>query len=382
MKSSRWSGRVAALIAVFAFLLGGVGAAAAQDAGRSPTPVPHPIAPTGEAPQSPEAGNVTAYDAWTGDGNWNYKDWFFPGEVIEYVVTVNNTTGNDRDITLEYEVFGPDGELVDGGAAWTYNLTTGPGIMSWGIQWVVPAGHGGWHQLVGSVTYQGNTTQAGSSGHNVYGSTAGNYLFADGFEWTPDLSNWSARKTDNGDLYVTPDATLVGWNGLAVVIDDKKPLYLTDETPWSEWTYSAAFFFDPNSIVMKNGNVHNIFVERNEANRPINIVQFRRLGADYQLRFQTRKDGGGFINTPWQTISDGPHRLTIGWSSSIWPGYNNGTYTFGIQKYPYDGTEWWWFKYDIDNDTSRIDSVLLGPSSGIDKQTKGTYYFDGFDSWR
>lgn len=92
-------------------------------------------------------------------------------------------------------------------------------------------------------------------------------------------------------------------------IDDNKPLYLLDETPWSEWTYSAAFFFDPNSIVMKNGNVHNIFVERNGAGLAINIVQFRRFSNQYQLRFQTRTDGAAYVNTPWQTIWRCPHRL-------------------------------------------------------------------------
>lgn len=379
MNSYRY-GKATVLVVVFALLLV-VGSAGAQ-APAPPVPVPVQVAPAEAAPQSPDAGNVTAYDARTGDSTWAYKDWFFPGETITYIVGVNNTTGSNKNMTLEYTVYGPDGEFIDGGASWTYNLTTGPGVVGWGIQWIVPAGHGGYHTLVGRVTYNGNTTEATSPGHLVYGSTVSNYLFDDSFEWTSNLSNWSGKQTDGGDLHYDPSAVIVGTQGLAVVIDDNKALYLLDETPWSEWTYSAAFFFDPNSITMKSGNVHNIFVERNEANLPINIVQFRRLGANYQLRFQSRKDSSGFFNTPWQTISDGPHRLTIGWSSSIWPGYNNGSYTFGIQKYPYDGTEWWWFKNNIDNDTRRIDSVLLGPSSGIDKQTRGTYYIDGFDSWR
>ena len=165
-------------------------------------------------------------------------------------------------------------------------------------------------------------------------------------------------------------------------IDDNKPLYLLDETPWSEWTYSAAFFFDPNSIVMKNGNVHNIFVERNAAGLAINIVQFRRYTNQYQLRFQTRTDGAAYVNTPWQTIGDAPHRLTISWWAAAGPGLKNGGYYFQIETYPNTGEWWAWTKSNIDNDTRRIDSVLFGPSFGIDKQTRGTYYLDGFDSWR
>jgi len=382
MNRRYWCSHTALWVALFAFLLIG-STAAAQEAGGPPTPVPQLIAPAGEVPQSPDAGTVTAYDASTGDSTWTYKDWFFPGETITYIVGVNNTTGSNKQIELTYTIYGPDGEIVSGGDPWwTYTLTTGPGIWGWGIQYIVPAGHGGYHTLVGDVTYQGNTTTAYSPGHFVYGSSSWNYLFDDPFEWTSDFSNWSAKQTDNGDLHYDPAAMLVGTQGLAVVIDDNKPLYLLDETPWSEWTYSAAFFFDPNSIVMKNANVHNIFVERDGAGLAINIVQFRRYANAYQLRFQTRTDGTKYVNTPWQTIGDGPHRLTIGWSAATGPGHKNGSYTFGIEPYPNISGSWWWFKYNIDNDTRRIDSVLLGPSSGIDKQTRGTYYLDGFDSWR
>ena len=382
MNTNRRCVNAAVLVALFAFLLIGGSLAGALEPPAPPVPVPFSIAPAGEAPQTPDAGNVTAYDAWTGDSNWVAKGWFFPGETVTYVVGVNNTTGSNKNMTLRYTVYGPDGEFIDGGASWTYNLTTGPGIVGWGIQYIVPAGHGGYHMLVGRVIYNGNTTEVASPGHSVLGSTANNYLFDDSFEWTSNLSNWSAKQTDGGDLHYDLGAVIVGMQGLAVVIDDNKPLYLLDETPWSEWTYSAAFFFDPNSIVMKNGNVHNLFVERDGAGLLINIVQFRRYTNKYQLRFQTRKDGAGYFNSPWMTIADGPHRLTIGWSSSIWPGYNNGTAYFQIEPYPNYGGDQSWSKSNIDNDTRRIDSVLLGPSLGIDKQTRGTYFLDGFDSWR
>ncbi len=379
MKTHRRRVNAAVLVALFAFLLIGSGLVAAQE---SPAPVPFPIAPAGEPPQSPDAGTVTAYDAWTGDDAGTFKDWFFPGEVINYVVGVHNTTGSNKNFTLRYTVYGPDGEVVDGGAAWTYNLTTGPGITGWYVEYIVPAGHGGYHTLVGRVTYNGVSTEASSPGHLVYGSTVANHLFDDSFEWTSNLSNWSAKQIDGGDLHYDPSAVIVGTQGLAVVIDDNKPLYLLDETPWSEWTYSAAFFFDPNSVVMKNGNVHNIFVERDAAGLAVNIVQFRRYANRYQLRMQTRKDGTGYFNSPWMTIADGPHRLTIGWSSSIWPGYNDGRAEFYIEPYPNYGGNQSWIKSNIDNDTRRIESVLLGPSSGIDKPTRGTYFLDGFDSWR
>jgi hypothetical protein len=36
----------------------------------------------------------------------------------------------------------------------------------------------------------------------------------------------------------------------------------------------------------------------------------------------------------------------------------------------------------MDNDTRRIDRVRLGALTGIDTGTRGTYYFDAFESRR
>ena len=36
----------------------------------------------------------------------------------------------------------------------------------------------------------------------------------------------------------------------------------------------------------------------------------------------------------------------------------------------------------VDNDTRRIDRSQLGAVSGIDSGTRGTYYFDAFESHR
>jgi hypothetical protein len=36
----------------------------------------------------------------------------------------------------------------------------------------------------------------------------------------------------------------------------------------------------------------------------------------------------------------------------------------------------------VDNDQQRVDWIALGAVSGIDSKTRGTYYFDGFESRR
>ena len=55
---------------------------------------------------------------------------------------------------------------------------------------------------------------------------------------------------------------------------------------------------------------------------------------------------------------------------------NNGSVTMWI-----DGTQIG-SATAIDNDTRRIESVQLGAVSGIDTGTRGTYYFDAFESRR
>ena len=92
MNTNRRCVNAAVLVALFAFLLIGGSLAGALEPPAPPVPVPFSIAPAGEAPQTPDAGNVTAYDAWTGDSNWVAKGWFFPGETVTYVVGVNNNT--------------------------------------------------------------------------------------------------------------------------------------------------------------------------------------------------------------------------------------------------------------------------------------------------
>src|SRR6185503_15926084 len=83
-------------------------------------------------------------------------------------------------------------------------------------------------------------------------------IFADGFE-SGNLAAWTSNSNDLGDLSVSNSAALVGTRGLQAVIDDINSIYVTDDTPNAEPRYRARFYFDPNSIVMLNGDTHFIF---------------------------------------------------------------------------------------------------------------------------
>ena len=200
-------------------------------------------------------------------------------------------------------------------------------------------------------------------------------IFADSFE-AGNLSAWSANVVDVGDLSVSPAAALVGASGLQAVLDDNNTIYLTDDSPQSERRYRLRFYFDPNSITMANGNAHYNFYGYTGASTVVMRMGFRFSQSNYQVQGGVRSDGGTWTNTSWFTISDGPHAVEFDWLAATASGANNGglgLWIDGLQRSNITG---------IDNDTRRIDRVRLGPISGIDSGTRGTYYFDAFESRR
>lgn len=97
-----------------------------------------------------------AVDVWTSDENWNIKSTFDPGDLIKWVITVDNSTGKDTDITLDYLVLGPSGETIH---SWNGMVTTPSGIIFWGLPGTIPTGVGGTHTFIGRVTYQSDETE-------------------------------------------------------------------------------------------------------------------------------------------------------------------------------------------------------------------------------
>ena len=200
-------------------------------------------------------------------------------------------------------------------------------------------------------------------------------IFADGFE-SGNLSAWSSSRTDGGDLSVSTAAALIGGKGLQAVIDDNNTLYVTDDRPNAEPRYRARFYFDPNSISMVSGNAHHFFYGFSSTSTSLLMVEFRKSSGNYQLRTQLLNDGATWKNTSWFTISDGPHAIELDWRAATAAGANNGGLTLwidGVQQANLTG---------VDNDTRRIERVRLGAVSGIDTGTRGTYYFDAFESRR
>jgi hypothetical protein len=200
-------------------------------------------------------------------------------------------------------------------------------------------------------------------------------IFSDGFE-TGDLSAWSSSVTDGGNLNVTNVSAMLGSYGLQAVINDNNSIYVEDGTPSNEPHYRARFYFDPNTISMRSGNALYIFVGYNASGTNTIRVEFRYSSASYQLRVSLIRDNSTWISGSWYTISDGPHYVELNWQAATTSGANNGYLTFWI-----DGTQRENLS-GIDNDTRRIDYVRLGVVAGLDNGTRGTLYFDAFESRR
>ena len=204
-------------------------------------------------------------------------------------------------------------------------------------------------------------------------------IFADGFE-TGDLSIWSSSVSDAGDLSVSPSAALAGSNGLQTVINDNNANYVSDNTPNAEPRYRARFYFDPNSIVMADRDAFYLLYGYSGTSTGVLRVELRMFKLHYQVRAALRNDSNGWTNSSWLNIADAPHWIELDWQAAAVAGANNGSLSLwidgeinGAPSASVSG---------IDNDTRRIDQIQFGVESGIDAGTRGTLYFDAFESRR
>jgi hypothetical protein len=200
-------------------------------------------------------------------------------------------------------------------------------------------------------------------------------IFADGFE-SGNFSNWSACVTDVNDLSVSVGAKSIGNYGMQALLDDNAAIYCTSDHPNAETRYRARFYFDPNSIAMASGDAHFIFNGFMGTSTAVMRVEFRYFSGTYQVRARLLDDGSTWTNTNWFMISDAAHFIELDWQASTALGANDGGLAFWIDGVPQVNLT------GVDNDTRRIDRVRLGAVTGIDTGTRGTYFFDSFESRR
>jgi hypothetical protein len=199
-------------------------------------------------------------------------------------------------------------------------------------------------------------------------------IFSSNFDLA-GFSDWSATVTDSGDLSISPSAALVGQSGMAALIDDRRSIYVTDNSPAAETRYRVRFYLDPNGLTLSSTPI-TVFYGFTGSSTQVLRVELRFSGGTYQLRAGTRNDGNTWVSTGWINLNDASHYLELDWLAATAAGANNGALAFwvdGLQSGSLSG---------IDNDKRRIDLISLGVLAGLTSSTRGTIFFDAFESRR
>jgi hypothetical protein len=200
-------------------------------------------------------------------------------------------------------------------------------------------------------------------------------IFTDGFE-SGNFSAWSSSVTNNGTLSVSAAAAMVQTRGMQAGINSNTSIYVVDTSPVNEARYRARFYFNPNSITMTNGNAHYLLYGLTGTEAVTLRVEFGKSSTSYRIRADISSNSTSWTATSWYNISNTAHYIEIDWRAATAAGANDGGLTLwidGVQRANLTG---------INNNVRRIESARLGAVAGIDKATRGTTYFDAFQSNR
>ncbi len=250
-----------------------------------------------------------------------------------------------------------------------------------GTAWDCPTGMG-LDNLVLALARDGASLYAGGFFTNAGGDTDADYigmfplpwLFEDGFE-SGDMTAWSGFNTGSGNMTVDAACALDGTYGLCLPSTNNKRKQMIDQVPADEEFYYASFLLDPNGIDISGAADRiRIFTGRNDATFPF-IVLLRDVGASYSVRLRVANDDGSYSDTAFYPITDALHTIAVEWKADAYDGATNGygaLYIDGVLMAT---------QAAVDNDTLRVDKILLGITSRMDDIVfVGTMYIDDFRS--
>jgi hypothetical protein len=199
-------------------------------------------------------------------------------------------------------------------------------------------------------------------------------IFSDDFE-TGDLSLWSAQRTDGGDLRTSAAAAAIGAQGLEALIDDGNAIYVSDERPDQEAHYRVSFYLHPASMPMADGESFLIMRALHGSASALQ-ANLEYVAASYRVVVAAADDAGSWrLGTP-VVLGNSANLIEIEWRAASTGGANDGFTTLwvnGVRQVDLTG---------LDNDSRRVDSVRIGAAGGIDSGTRGTIFFDEFESYR
>ena len=187
------------------------------------------------------------------------------------------------------------------------------------------------------------------------------------------MAAWSTTATNAGRLSVQTSAALSGTYGLHASLVNRNQMYVADITPSAASAYNARFVFDPNSVTIGSGKVHDLFHGLDAGARTAldgpGPRGDRRLPGSRRLTAPVGLDHVLVV----VDLTDAPHTIEIGWQAASTPTGNNGA-----QRLWLDGTLRQ-AQTTLANGTTRLEEARLGPQV-IPTGVAGTEYFDAFAS--
>jgi hypothetical protein len=201
-------------------------------------------------------------------------------------------------------------------------------------------------------------------------------IFSDDFE-SGTLSAWSAVVNDSGHLAAGPAGALAGSAGLEAVIVDRKPLYVTDDSPTAEKRYHARFWMDASALVTdRSSRQTKIFSLVSSAPTPQEVVtlMLRMRSGGPQLMARVRTGSGGMRDSAWVKLGNGPQAVEIDWKKAS-TGVHDGlldVWIGGVLAIDTSG---------LDNELRFVDGAQLG-AIVVPAGTTGRLRFDSFASRR
>ena len=162
-----------------------------------------------------------------------------------------------------------------------------------------------------------------------------------------------------------------GWGSEWAVDGLGSEIYGVDPTPSAETILTLEFYFDPNSIVMVDGDLVTLVRTPSPGGGDVAYAATLALvGTDYKLALLAKTDVGGNVNLTAQTLSDGPVLVRIEWAAASAPAANDGSLELFLDDVSKVSNT------TIDNDTHNITDIRVGAVIMFDAGTVGTFYLD------
>ena len=157
-----------------------------------------------------------------------------------------------------------------------------------------------------------------------------------------------------------------GTYGMAIPVMDTTARYVSFTDPTAETEVTVECEFDPNSLVMGNGE--NFYLVSGDVDFFVRLYYLTASG--YYLQPFIREDDLSYTNGGYTAISDGVHKIRVVWEASSGVGNDDGYMKLYIDDVFIETLD------EIDNDTLNIDSIHFGGYASVDAGTYGIFYMD------